>query len=223
MLCEQCGYALDGLPASGACPECGRAIARSRPESRPGSPWQRRASWGALLGTWWGVLARREALWGGVSIEARSAATLLLVTLALASATMALSTLAPTAAAHGARWWYPPIFFVISWFVLLALTSIEFTGMRFFGRRRRWRTTPGVALVICAHASVGWLIGGMGVALGWIVGGNLPGLTGSGLLWMAVFAPFIGGMVVFSLLAGSGFHALRFVNDPAHRAAEDSL
>ncbi len=107
--------------------------------------------------------------------------------------------------------------------MLLALTSIEFTGMRFFGRRRRWRTTPGVALVICAHASVGWLIGGMGVALGWIVGGNLPGLTGSGLLWMAVFAPFIGGMVVFSLLAGSGFHALRFVNDPAHRAAEDSL
>ena len=29
LLCEQCGYVLNGLPASGNCPECGRPIATS--------------------------------------------------------------------------------------------------------------------------------------------------------------------------------------------------
>ena len=50
LLCEGCGYVLDGLPADSRCPECGRPIAEStgtqtrRPpawESRGGSPVSR--------------------------------------------------------------------------------------------------------------------------------------------------------------------------------------
>ncbi|MBL9150691.1 MAG: hypothetical protein JNM94_18545 [Phycisphaerae bacterium] len=46
--CERCAYDLAGLPADGACPECGLPVAASRPERRPGLSVQRRLN----LRTW---------------------------------------------------------------------------------------------------------------------------------------------------------------------------
>ncbi|QYK46965.1 MAG: hypothetical protein KF838_09230 [Phycisphaeraceae bacterium] len=41
LLCERCGYVLEGLDHGGNCPECGKPIAESLPRNaRPGSPWQ---------------------------------------------------------------------------------------------------------------------------------------------------------------------------------------
>ena len=40
VLCENCGYVLNGLGAASNCPECGRPIADSRPELRKGPAWE---------------------------------------------------------------------------------------------------------------------------------------------------------------------------------------
>ena len=41
LLCERCGYSLEGLPHTHTCPECGVPIRESLPAQRTGSPWQR--------------------------------------------------------------------------------------------------------------------------------------------------------------------------------------
>lgn len=218
LLCETCGYPLDGLPPAGVCPECATPIARSMPDARPGSPWQQRAGVGSLLATWWLLVIRPRSAWKRIAIRARPAASLLLLTVACAALLPALATATPTLKFGRPSWWaYPVAFFAVTWFVTLALTSIEFTGIRFFGRQRGWRITPTVALVICAHASVGWLLGGGAMGAAWLIGANTPRLNDT-VLWAVVLTPYLGGMCLFSLLAGAGFHELRFVNDPGAMA-----
>src|SRR3954447_19578537 len=42
VLCESCGYTLNGLPEGGNCPECGQPIVRSTVEDRREPPaWER--------------------------------------------------------------------------------------------------------------------------------------------------------------------------------------
>jgi len=40
ILCEDCGYTLNGLPESGRCPECGKPMAESLGTRRTGPPWE---------------------------------------------------------------------------------------------------------------------------------------------------------------------------------------
>src|SRR5436309_6100011 len=43
ILCEGCGYTLNGLPEGGRCPECGKPIAESVGHPRVPPAWERRA------------------------------------------------------------------------------------------------------------------------------------------------------------------------------------
>lgn len=56
--CERCGYSTADLPTDGDCPECGFPIARSLPNTRPGSPWQQEPSVRSWLVTVWHVCCR---------------------------------------------------------------------------------------------------------------------------------------------------------------------
>src|SRR5690606_13045482 len=41
LLCESCGYTLNGLPHDGNCPECGTPVAKSTVQSgRDHTPWE---------------------------------------------------------------------------------------------------------------------------------------------------------------------------------------
>lgn len=51
LLCENCGYVLNGLPADGNCPECGAPIAVSAASVRLPSQWEQLRSASAFLST----------------------------------------------------------------------------------------------------------------------------------------------------------------------------
>jgi hypothetical protein len=59
LLCEGCGYTLNGLPQSGNCPECGKPIAQSIGTQRIVPPWEH-ALWprrgGLFLDTTWQII-----------------------------------------------------------------------------------------------------------------------------------------------------------------------
>jgi len=46
VLCERCGYVLNGLPDDGRCPECGKPIAESAGHNRLPTPWDASAESG---------------------------------------------------------------------------------------------------------------------------------------------------------------------------------
>ena len=59
ILCEKCGYTLNGLPESGNCPECGQPIAASTNESlREPATWEVNHTWQSFIATTISVLFR---------------------------------------------------------------------------------------------------------------------------------------------------------------------
>lgn len=229
VLCENCGYALGGLDANLACPECGRAAADSLPERRRGSPWQRSGladgcgaipAWLATLGA---IARRPAAFWRDVRITQRRALALLM-TNCLIAALGAMLVLLGEWNGRTSPISYMAAFWFVMLLLMLALSSVEYVGMRFFGRRRGWRITLRTTLVIVAHASYAWLIAGFGMAAAGQVARVLPfiwdgrpTLSIPDIVWFALITgtPFILGMVLFSSLCGLGFHALRYANAQA--------
>lgn len=180
LLCECCGYPIRALPDEPAaagqapppCPECGTPITDSLPARRAGSPWQRRPGIGGWFCTALAMIRRPAATFGEVLIQ-RRARGLLTVNVLLAAALIAppfvgVLTFDPARSWRGGG----PMLAVLGWGVGLAaaalivfgciqvLTLIEFVGIRFFARRRRWRLSRDAAAQVCAHASVGWLASG---------------------------------------------------------------
>lgn len=231
LLCERCGYALRGLDAEGVCPECGREIAASLPERRAGTAWQRRPSPGAWLRTGFGVLRRPVSIWPRVRIErgrSRALATL------HALATGMLATAAPAAIVWRAgntpqALWILLLGTALVGLFVFALTWIEWVGIRFFGARRGWRVTPDVAWAVCGHAAAGWVVGGMLMLIGWLVGATLwtvyPTTVGVRpnvvAVWVIPSPPglvllgaALAGMVVFESIVYAGFLRCRYANTP---------
>ncbi len=238
LLCESCGYTLDGLPGDGACPECGRAISLSGPAARPGSPWQGTRSIRSWVETNYLMLRRPAAVFDRLRVDRKHLYSLLLVNLLLAGGLLTapwVGTLIfdPARNARGAAWLSRNAQFTLSLAkgtigiggVLLVLTAIEAMGVRFFGRRRGWRITPDIAWQVCAHASIGWVVAAVLTILTLVLWLNLSyfGLSG----WMTrrggwddlgmaavPVAGFLAGMLVFEILVYRGILRCRYANAP---------
>ncbi len=175
-LCERCGYPLGGLARTGACPECGQAIAESAPQRRAGSAWQRSPG----PGSWWrtniGVLRRARATFREGTVESRRSGRLLLLNCAFAGVLVALPWAGiligdPARGPSGAVGAALLVVMLAVWTlmvggVLAGLTLVEHVGVRFFAARRKWRLTKDAAWMVCGHATVGWVLGPLLAFLG---------------------------------------------------------
>jgi len=180
LLCERCGYVVEGLDPAGACPECGKPIAESLPERRVGTAWQREPGWKAWARTLATTgLSPRKTLDMMCVQESRGlrkwhirfsawliAYAAILFTSSLewpstyGGTEQAWSPIAPLVAAV--------IAVVVMWvFVpsLHVLTSIEHRGLSFFGARRRVRLGREWTHAICSHGSAGWVFGAGATAI----------------------------------------------------------
>lgn len=118
--------------------------------------------------------------------------------------------------------------FVMGVVVLNALTGIEARGIRFWSRRHGFRITPDHATAICGHASYGWVVSGIGIALAIQVGhwdaavrffGRVEVLgsprLGQVLTWpVYLFIAAFPGLLVFETLAYLGVRACKYANLP---------
>jgi hypothetical protein len=84
LLCEACGYPLEDLPADARCPECGKPIAESHPDHRPGSPWQRKRSVRSWFDTSAMALRRPGKLFDSIAITRQHGTSLLVLNAILA-------------------------------------------------------------------------------------------------------------------------------------------
>ncbi|CAG0999151.1 hypothetical protein PHYC_02758 [Phycisphaerales bacterium] len=243
LLCETCGYELKGLEDSRTCPECGRLIFDSQPNHRLGSPWQRSPGLFSWARTLWQTLRRPRLTFSQVHIDARWAA-LLIANLVLA-ATIFVAPLWGTFVGDPARHArresglgamaiqvaaaVVEILMIAG--VLFILTWIEYAGIRFFSRRRRWRLTRAAAWQVCAHASFGWMFCGIfvGFALAALFSvQRLFGLAPTGRVdlrsmgiqfnedWYVILGiggPLLAcfaGVVIFEVLVYKGVRACRY-------------
>ncbi len=248
VLCEGCGYEIRGLiqaDASGACPECGRALAASMPGRRPGSVWQAQPGMLALLATWWRVLRHPWASWDDVTRAdtreaVRRARRLRLLTNGAAALTAGYGL--GTALIQGV---YADgefkgtlelaLVLTLAWtggLVVLfeVLCRVERTGMGLIGRQHGWRADAGVTRSVIAHAAIGWVVSAALLGLGFWLGrifqafvhrprdwaiGRWWAVAGEAAPLLLPAAGFLIGLVLFEALVYVGVRRMRFVNREA--------
>lgn len=214
LLCERCGYSIEGLPRETNCPECGKPVVESVPEARPGTAWQQGPSFRSWLATIAGSLCSPRATARSVRIEPQRAASLhwTNVTVAAGLVTLVPASIYAIQSARGEApyplpawtwpWegtplsWLGVILMLLVWWtamliVLAFLTDVEAWGIRTFGRIHGRRITRTVARTITAHATAGWV-----VAAGFVSAGFLVGLLAYELAMHRNVEPFRGTLML---------------------------
>lgn len=169
LLCERCGYVVEGLPAESACPECGKPIVESLPERRVGTPWQQARSVINLARNW------KMSLFHPVR-------TLdMLAESPVADTRLRRWTTLAAALLLSISWWqYGAISVVresplsllvlvalvlictmVVWPILLGLTLVEAWGLGVIAKTRGFRVPLNARRAITAHGCVGWFLAGI--------------------------------------------------------------
>jgi hypothetical protein len=233
IVCESCGYSLDGLPIDGVCPECAAPVFDSLAEARPGSQWQQHGRLGRGMmeaAARPRVMMRRLRVdrWRDRVLVARVA----VVTGAIPAALMAVSWRGPWGAMRMVRGLLPGVVstvadWLVTWVlmwgaawvaivILIGLGMVTIWADATLWRRRR--LTWEKARAIGAHASLGLLGGSMLVMLG---AGCCVLLSALGVLdqykslMYASMASVVGlgvGAGWFAILAHIGLEVCRYPN-----------
>ena len=229
LLCEKCGYVIEGLDTGGNCPECGKPIAESLPERRVGTPWQQSPGFKSLVKTWWMTLRHplrtldvmRIDTGQSESLQITDSACSFLIVMAGSFTTLLnIGSLVK----DGVRSDTEALIFrlaIATAFALLCivlyalLTMIEARGLRIIGRSRAIRITPTIATVIVAHGYTGWVIASLSIGMF----AALLGMRDIGvldvqdvvLLGIPVVCALL-GFLFFETFAYLGLRRLKFAN-----------
>lgn len=228
LLCESCGYVLDGLHAESVCPECGRSVASSLPSARVGSRWQIGPGVGGWLGTFADLIRAPKSLFERILAE--PAWGLLGVNLGLSALVFGLGVLVQ---ALLSRRDLPDLEYLpgiaigsvgtglLASAVFAGLTTIEVVGVGFWSKRLGRRLPTRVTWSICAHASYAWLLAAALSGLGWAMSPflhyqisnlNFTWITPVTALGLLVVSGAFAGMLVFETLVYMGVRRCRFIN-----------
>jgi len=245
LLCERCGYVIEGLEPDGNCPECGKPIAESLPEARPGSLWQRKRCLSTWVSTAHEVLRHPRAVWDTVRsdepCEPEDQDPLFILNTCVGAGIGAVLSAIPHlglapgrgTAVEASLSLAVSVYFsaVIGWVVLLILTVVERLGIRLFGRMHKRRITVPISRTIIGHASYGWLIAGVGVGFGHMLGMLLTALSQHivALRWELIYMSpwllpilgFFAGLLVFETLTWLGVLNMRYANRARPDATAD--
>lgn len=226
LLCERCGYVVEGLPTNGACPECSKAIAESLPERRVGTPWQRETTCGGLIRTWALTLfcpartldrmyADEPATW----LRAWSILTSATV-IALGLSVFFGFILSVDDGKFHDHWLVLAVVFafISGCFVLVSLYFLSFmeqSVLRVIARNQRYRIGYDTCVAICSHGCVGLVIGAALASVGFIALAPFEARPMVALPWPWYLIP-VGGMLAgslfFEVFAWLGLRRLRYAN-----------
>jgi len=228
LLCERCGYVLEGLDERGACPECGQKIAESLPSRRMGTPFQIAPGWRGFVKQCAMLLRQPKELFGRMEVVNNSNPLLFVWATGLA----ALSLIAPIGAIavfdnddielRIAAVLMPLVLWMPALFAFMFLVWLERIGVVFFSRKRGWRVSKPLAQAICANAAPGWIAAGvlmhLGLGLMLLIHRVMYDFPRTWWPWVETAAAampvlgFIAGMLIFETLVYIGVRRCKYAN-----------
>lgn len=237
LLCERCGYVIEGLPTAGACPECSKPIQESLPERRRGSVWQRAPKRNNLIRAWIDTSKSPLKTLDQIQPQRRAknlrdasfdtSATICTLGLALTLLITALQSKptvsGDTLAVGTVMLLMTFLLWLIIYTALYGLTAVEQRGLTLLAKRHGFRVDRTAAATICDHGSVGWVLSSIGI---FVFGITLVILDTTSkrpmgfLAWSLVPAAALPGFLFFEVFAWLGLRRLKFANSTNQNVPE---
>jgi hypothetical protein len=181
LLCERCGYELDGLELDTGCPECALPIRTSLPRRRPGSPYQNRRKLTSLFKTMLLVMFCPKRTIRNLDIDKGSGVSMMWKGLFVSAVLFTLAYLSLTigmfivfSPGNAVSTILGPVIMIIVvglvvWLVPVGYAFLGYLRVRWLARQRASRMPVAVAWTITGHASLGLMLAPLMMALGLLV------------------------------------------------------